>query len=314
MSRPGVRIFTRLSAACVLASLAVRAAAPVATASVGSRGDDDDLVDGPASVPPQVERRAFTPNLQNIHANIDGWIYGNRRGGGNSGPQMLESLLKIKADEVGREASLSEIQKQKLLLAGEGDIRRFVDRVDEVKAKYETTELHDGFWNQVFRDVRPLQASMRSGLFGSGSLFAKTLNRALAPDQAQRYERAEEERTAFQHRARIEMTVMRLDRYLALRESQRQQLARLLLENTRPLPPIDQVFDNQYFGLAQMSRLPEESLKPLFDAQQWRDLQRLFERIPPYMEMMRKNGVNVEDLDAPREKHRASKKSGLTRP
>ena len=46
--------------------------------------------------------------------------------------------------------------------------------------------------------------------------------------------------------------------------------------------------------VAQMSRLPEETLKPLFDEGQWRQLQVLFRRTEPMIPMLRQMGLDLD--------------------
>ena len=63
---------------------------------------------------------------------------------GRGGPEQLRFLLRTKVGQVARSAHLTEAQKQKLLLAGEGDIRHFLDRLDEMKSKFQGPELRRG--------------------------------------------------------------------------------------------------------------------------------------------------------------------------
>ena len=159
-------------------------------------GDDDDLVE---EVPWNAAQNQAVMDVQNIGQNIDVWVFGNRR---NGWPQRrLDSLLKIKTDEVVREAGLSEVQKRKLLLAGEGDVRRFMEAVDDVKAKYQSGRIEVNAWQRIFQETRPLQVALRRGLFNGDSLFAKTLAKTLTAEQAARLEANEHERRMFQHRA-----------------------------------------------------------------------------------------------------------------
>ena len=284
---------SRLLGAFVMAAATVSATTVSATAAYGALdGDDDDLIDEAAMGPMPVER-AFV--IRNIDANIDAWLFGNQRGNDN-GRQKVELALKAKVEEVVRAVNLTEAQKQKLLLAGEGDIRRFVDRVDDIKFKYQATDFRGGGWNRIFQEVQPLKNELHRGLFGNDSLFAKTLTKTLTAGQSEHYEGAVRERRLFQHRARVEMTVVRLGTYLGLREEQRKQLSRLLLEKTPPLPALTQPDHDHFVELVLMSRLPENDLKPIFEAVQWRELQRLFRRVPQVMPMLRQEGIMLDEF------------------
>jgi hypothetical protein len=287
-----MRSFVRLFGTFVLAAtmLALAGAGTVAFAQ-----DDDDLIDDMHAGPGQNEGRVVVRNMQSINVNIDAWVYGNRRNG--SGEGRLVSLLKTKADELARMTGLSETQKQKLLLAGEGDVRRFVDRVDEIKLKHQATEFTQVEWQKIFEEIRPLQIELRSGLFRDDSLFGKTLRKALTADQVARYEEAQRDRRLFQYRASVEMTVMQLGNALGLRDDQRKRLVQLMMDQTEPPQTFGQ--QDQYVVLVQMSGLPEESLKPLFDAGQWRALERQLENSARMLPRLRRNGVLIDKVEIP---------------
>jgi hypothetical protein len=259
-----VRSFLLAAAMVSLAAACARAAA-----------DDDDLIDDVAA--PQDGRQVFViRNVANIDGNIDAWIFGNRRNG-DTGEQILESSLKTKVNALARAMGLSEAQKEKLVLAGEGDIRRFIDRIDALKLKYHKSEFSRDEWRDLFEEIRPLQTALRTELFGANSLISKTLNKMLTPEQLENQRRAVEERRAFHYRAQIEMTVLHLVSFLGLRDDQRKQLVQLLLETTQPPDSDEQRFEMVI--LAQMRSLREERLKPIFDAGQWGQMQQLFNRV-----------------------------------
>jgi hypothetical protein len=249
-----MRSLVRLFGTFVLAAttLALAGAGAVAFAQ-----DDDDLIDEMHAGPGVNQGRVVVRNMQSINVNIDAWVYGNHRN--QSGEGRLESLLKTKADELARMTGLSEAQKQKLLLAGQGDVRRFVDRVDEIKLKHQSTEFTQVEWRNVFEEIQPLQIELRKGLFRDDSLFGKTLRKTLTADQIARYEEAQQDRRLFQYRASVEMTVMQLGNALGLRDDQRKRLVQLMLDQTEPPQTFGQ--QDQYVVLVQMSRLPEGKLE-----------------------------------------------------
>jgi hypothetical protein len=253
-------------------------------------GDDDDLAADPLNVPESAEGMVV---IRNLDVNIDNWLFGNRRFSDNPA-QKLTQLLKVKADGIARAVGLSDAQKEKLMLAGQGDILRFLERVDEVKLKYKSGPMQQAAWNQVFLEIQPLrEILLRNALFGGESLFAKIERTTFTPQQAAQYENHEHEQHLFQHRTRIVSTVARLSNYLGMRDDQRKQLVQVMLDKTQPQPLLDQADRDQLVGLALLSRLPEKDIRPIFDADQWRALQRLFERVPQTLPMLRQNGINL---------------------
>ena len=95
--------------------------------------DDNDLIEERQPVydvdPINIEPR-------NVAADIDNWVYGVDRNGTRGAELSLSSQLQRRVNMLARSMSLSEGQIDQLSLAGQGDIRRFMDRVDEVKARF----------------------------------------------------------------------------------------------------------------------------------------------------------------------------------
>jgi len=197
---------------------------------------------------------------------------------------------------MGKACRLSDTQMRKLNLAGEGDIQRFETRVAEVKAKCQTGEVHPNEWNGIFQKTQPLRLELQRGLFGTGSLFQKTLFTALGPEQTARYEQIDRERRTYRYRARVELCIAQLDAIVGLRDEQRRRLRQLMLEKTRPPKSFGQ-FD-RFIVLVQMSRLPEESVKSVFDPGQWREVKRRLMQAKSLVPTLRQNGVVFEDEPA----------------
>jgi hypothetical protein len=256
-------------------------------------GDDDDLVDVRSRDAPKVQNPFAAVGRVMIDArNLDAWIYGNQF----RGPGWLEASLRSRVDEMSRVCGLSETQTQKLVLAGQGDIQRFVKRVDELKAECQTGGIPADQYNKVFQKTRPLSASVHQGLFGADSLFHKTLLTALRPEQIARCEEIDRERRTFRYRARVELCVAQLDSVVGLSEDQRRRLVQLILDKTRPPRSSSSQFE-RFVVLAQMSRLPQETLKAVFDPGQWREVEKRLSQAKRMLPTLRANGV-VFDEDA----------------
>jgi hypothetical protein len=273
-----------------LSTLAIAAALldGVSKAPLRGQDDDDDLVEvrGEQKAPivfRNVGRIAISER------NIDSWIYGNEA----RGRDWLEASLKQKVNEMGKACRLSDTQMLKLNLAGEGDIQRFETRVAELKAKCQTGEIHANEWNGIFQKTQPLRLELQRGLFGGGSLFHKTLFTVLGPEQTARYEQIDRERRTYRYRARVELCIAQLDAIVGLRDEQRRRLMQLMLEKTRPPKSFGQ-FD-RFIVLVQMSRLPEETLKSVFDPGQWREVKRRLTQAKSLMPALKQNGVVFDD-------------------
>jgi hypothetical protein len=178
-------------------------------------------------------------------------------------------VLALKIAFVDRTCALSPAQRETLELAGKGDIKRHFDRIEEHR-NIINRPLEQNDYVKVVQELQALNRTQSAELFGGESIFAKALRTTLTEDQAALYRIVQLEREQGRYQTRVEQYVVGLDNALGLTADQRRRLVRLLLEETHPptaFGPYDLVFI-QY----QMSRLPEASLKPIFDDVQWRSL------------------------------------------
>jgi hypothetical protein len=85
-----------------------------------------------------------------------------------------------------RKRGLSAAEEEKLILAGRGDIKRFFDRIEEMRLEFETVR-KDVRGGQLFLlgpEMRSLSIEFQQGPFGDDSFFAKTLAK-IGKDHAQ---------------------------------------------------------------------------------------------------------------------------------
>lgn len=257
------RPITRLLTAAAL--LAIVGAGASARAQ-----DDEDEEDQPKAA--VVNRfNAFVAN----EAQFDQWVFGNM-GMGNAAAARgkLDSLLVLNVEDVDRTCGLTPVQKKKLILAGRGDIKRFFDRVDEVRKKF-TKDKNFNFQNQfqqVWQEIQPLQTTFNAGLFGSDSIYGKAIHATLTPEQAEKHERVVTDRLHYRYWARVDLAMELLNNEVGFTDDQRKQLVKLLHDETKPPRKMGQ--NDYYVVLYQLSRIPEAKIKPVFEDIQWRFLKR----------------------------------------
>jgi hypothetical protein len=198
---------------------------------------------------------------------IDAWLFG---GNASEGLQQISAKLTVQVDEIDRAAGLTEAQKQKLLLAASGDLKRFLDDVADLRLKYAATSSDQNAMRQIAQEIQPLQKKS-SGLFGDSSLFAKTLRTTLSEEQRKKYKAVIDARQRFRYQATVEAAMLRLQRLVPLRDEQRQAIVKLALEETRPPSEFGQ-FDYQVV-IFQLAYLPQKKLRGLLDERQWQLLQ-----------------------------------------
>jgi len=202
--------------------------------------------------------------------------------------QRLDSLLSLRIEDIDRTSALTDAQKKRLHLAGQGDVKRFFDRYETIKQKFQLVKNDDEKMQQLWQEIRPLQTSLQAGLFHSDSLLVKSLHNTLNDDQFARYDAIARERRAFHHRATLELVVTTLEQSMPMRDAQRRALTALLASETKP-PRKSGQYD-YYLIMFQIGRIPQEKLKPLFDSTQWKVLNRLLDQYKGMEPFLRQSG------------------------
>lgn len=231
------------------------------------------------------------PQFQLQENQFDLWVFNNQQNVANA-RKHLETTLKMYTADVDRSCQLTPPQRQKLMLAGRGDIYSFFERVDEARARFKASNRNQQNINELWQLAQPLQAAYRAGLFTKDSLFMKTLKRTLTPEQDARHAKVARERRLFQYRARIELTIASMEGTLPLRQEQRQKFIELLAAETRP--PLSFGQNDTLFVMWSASQIPEEKLKPLFSDEEWKRMSQILNQSRGMGEWIKQNGM-LED-------------------
>jgi hypothetical protein len=246
----------RLVGSRVMLALTLLAAMASGSVSWAQEADDDE----PQKPPPR--RRKAAPVEET-------WAFGMKRADAQA---RLDSRLTLEIERIERCCRITEEQKKKLQVTGRGDLKRFLDRVDEVRRKRRDAGGNQAQRNEIDMEMQSLQTRLTEEPPVQGSMFAKTLTRTLSDDQMATYREGLRESRRFRHRAQVDLVVEVFDLAAACSDEQRQRLTKLLLEETRLPSRTDEEFQ---VVLAQAVRLPETKLRPIFEDSQWRPLSRL---------------------------------------
>jgi hypothetical protein len=255
-----------------------------------AQAQDEEEAEDVRNVQPVAPAAAAKMQMANVDQQVDQWVF-NRFGGAAPARTKLESALLLRIDDVDRVCAVSESQKHKLRLAGQGDIKRFFDRVAELKRK-----VVDGQNNpnqNIWQEIQPMQVELNTGLFGDESLFAKTIKRTLDTQQAARYDGLLDKRRQVRHRATAEWFVVHIDKALGLNDQQRAQFIDLLVTLVPPPRKFGQ--GDYWYLMLQSARVPEDKIKPIFDAPQWRLLSRQFTQAKGMEPWLKQSGVIAGD-------------------
>ena len=203
----------------------------------------------------------------------------------------LESRLKSRIDQLDRVCTLSKEQKNKLSVAGRGDIRRLFSQLEDLKSKLAPGgEIGPRFFAAVaeYRDVLT-----EKDCFGDGSLYAKILTSTLTPQQVAVREKTEREASISQHRSTIRWALGSMEPWLQLSQEQHNKLESLLCARTRA-PRKFGAYD--YYGLMfQASKLPEKELKSIFNDVQWQKIERQLAEARRLEQTLRTGGFLPDD-------------------
>ena len=230
-------------------------------------------------------------------SNFDQVVFGNARTPATA-LARLETLVKLKIDEVDQVARLTDAQKKKLELASRGDIKRFFDQVEEKRKAFQLVRNDQQKYAAFYQQLNPLRTALSQGLFGENSFFTKTLKKSLDEGQVVKYEDLGRRRLVLSQQARIGRVLAILDNSVGLDSRQRRQLLKLIVEETRP-PKVYGTYDI-YVVLFQLSRLPQDRIKPIFREAQWRLVRQQLDAALRYEQMLKKQGVLAAGPEAER--------------
>lgn len=220
------------------------------------------------------------------------WVF-QQYGNAATARARLKESLELYTEDVDRSCGLSDAQKQKLRLAGRGDIERFFRAYEVVKKKFQAIRNDQQKVNQIFQDISPLQAQMMSGLFDSDSLLQKCLINTISREQFLKYHKLDQERRRFHHESKVGLVVMMLDQSAPITAEQRRQLTTLLLRETRP-PQKSGQYD-YYVMMHQVSKIDAAKLKLILDDIQWQVFNQQLVQMRGIDQWLKQNGLLSDD-------------------
>lgn len=268
-----------------LLAAAILAIVGSGTAARAQQIDDEDEEEAPVAQAGMVRMNAIVMN----DAQFDQWVFGNM-GVANPGAarNKLDSMLTLSVENLDRICGLTAIQKKKLVLAGHGDIKRFFDRIDDLRKKFTKNKNDQMAWQNLWQEVQPLRMSFNSGFFEGDSIFSKAIRATLSPEQTTRHKQVLLERTHYRYWAKVDLAMEVLNNEVGFTDDQRVQMLKLLKEETKP--PLKLGENDYYVVLYQLSRIPEARLKPVFDEIQWKYLRRQLDQGRGMAMFLKQNG------------------------
>jgi hypothetical protein len=284
--------------------LGVTIVAVVSAGAVARAQNDGEREEGVEASRPE-DRQKFVAELQRLRlqraykAQFDRWFafqFRPRIGARN----QLELRLAGRIRELDADCYLTAAQVKKLELAGRGDIKRFMDRVDNIRRTLEDPRSSVEDLRAARLGMIELDANAIKRLFGDDSLLCKTLAGMLDPEQVAAREKAIFGRNVIRHRTAVAAATTAIQANLDMNDEQCKRFAELLLRETRA-PRRFGTAPDVALVLFQASRIPEERIRPIFDDAQWRILSRwmaIYIRGASGERTLMTNGFVFDDLPA----------------
>ncbi|MCA8998304.1 MAG: hypothetical protein KDA80_14995 [Planctomycetaceae bacterium] len=219
------------------------------------------------------------------------WVFGNISSE-KQAIEMVEDLLELKIDLVRQAIDLSDEQVVALTLAGQGDLHRFLGEYYMLRHGIKLGPMPQDEWQEVWRQVQPMQKRFQAGIYGHSSLLNKTVRSILNDEQWAEYQQLEADRVRRHYRSIVQATIASLEGKCPLTQDQRQQFIDLVMEQAPAREYNGHRYYQMYYVLYQISKIDEEKLKPIFHEREW-----------PIIERARKQGasmagsLNLEELD-----------------
>src|SRR5438128_7468487 len=95
---------------------------------------------------------------------FDQWVFQQDRNAFEA-RRRLDSQLALQVEDIDRACKLTDAQKKKLQLAGRGDVKRFFDRYETVRQKFQLLKQDEQKVQEIWQDINPLQVTLQAGLF-----------------------------------------------------------------------------------------------------------------------------------------------------
>jgi hypothetical protein len=226
---------------------------------------------------------------------FDSWIFQgtlNR----DQAKTTLESRIDLEITRISQTVSLTEEQKERLKLAGRGDIKRFYDRVEKARQKFLSMgeQWEQNRINEAYQLAVPLQQELRNGLFGETSLLQKVVVSTVDEEQAEAMRQEAERQMRLRKESAVKVFVANLGRQVPLTSAQRTKLTDLLLEKMKSIGREDAYI--YYLVSYRLSEVPRDSYSTMFDEMQLKAIDQATRQGKGMKAMLKQQGLLDDEL------------------
>ncbi len=189
-------------------------------------------------------------------------------------PQLekdLSSKAKVLVNASRDLLELNEQQATDLNLACQGDISRFMQDLTELDLHTRDFDMQKMAQNpnemqRIWPIVMPARQQIEQGLHGPNSLFQKTLDTCLSPEQQERYENHQQQKLLRKIVAVSKLTLVEFEKKTPLTKKQRDRIMELVEKTVKPKVVDDNL--SYYLGIIVLAKLPKEELSNILTEDQ----------------------------------------------
>ncbi len=221
---------------------------------------------------------------------FDSWIF---QGVGNEtrAQTLFASAIDLEINRLERWTSLEDSQKERIRLAGQGDIKRFFDRVEKARRDFHALgdQLNQNNINEAYQIASPLSQEVSKGLFGETSLLRKVVNGTLDDEQAEKIRVETARRKRLHTETAIKMWLAELGRRIPMTGEQREAMLQITLSNVKSIEAENRY--TSYLISYRLSKMPPDKLEEILDEAQLKAIQYSFNQAKQYEAMLKQQGL-----------------------
>lgn len=191
----------------------------------------------------------------NFKANMDQWMF--QPHGSEAGARKAHrAQLNLAIEMTERDCELTADQKEKLELAGEGDLARYFAEFDKIRAEFADAEENQADLNRLMQRIQPFQQRSQTSLYGPDSIYRAVSDQVLDRSQLQKLRKAEAERLKYYFGAALKTSIARAERASPLKAEQRKKI--LALAGDLEPPRVNNQRYMRYYVMYRLSKKKDE--------------------------------------------------------
>lgn len=201
---------------------------------------------------------------------LDQWVF-NGQAKFSTARKTLQKKLDAKLKVMTRVCKVTEAQRMKMNLAGQGDIHAFMRECEVIQRGFDPQDQNQ--INNIWQEVQPLRNKFNGNLFGQESMFERVLASCLSEDQYDSMRKREAETRKFAIETSIRQMISQIDEASPLTNENRDKLTELLVKEI-PVPASMQSAQQKQMAMQYVmyacNNVDEDDLKPCFDEDGWK--------------------------------------------